>query len=361
MQSHPEIITSDIPDVLDRSLAAGNRKAPLLLAAYGIGKSMQGHLWSASNDFHYIDYRAAYKSFNDVRGFGVPDRERQLMTFLRDEDFDFHPEKRNCIHFEELLNAPSHVQKVLMQLILDDRIGTFRLPKGTFKFASSNRLAHKTGVERMLAALADRFAIYHIRPDLDSFTAYLEANGKSAEVLAFINANSDAPYNYDIAKWDGESNLPTFRSFERLDELVSSYPDTATAAADRLLSAHAAGCIGGKYGASFAQFLKLTHKIGDISKMVDEADTCTIPTEADIRWVIACRLITFANKQNLDEVLLLAHRLSVPSERSWKASKEPSAFQTYVCKAILRRRPEMVRTVQLLDWQQRYADVLTSI
>lgn len=355
-----EITTSDIVPVLTRNMLAGNRKPPLLLAVYGIGKSMQGRAFAKAQSMHYIDYRAAYKTFNDVRGYGVPNRESGKMEFLMDEDWDFAPDKPNCLHFEELLNAMPSVQKVLMQATLDRRIGKFIFPEDTFIFASSNRLTDKTGVERMLAALADRFAIYHIRPDLASFQSYLETHGKSAEVLAFINANSDAPYNFDIKKWDNESNLPTFRSFERLDEYVSSYTDAAEASADPLLVAHATACVGPKYGPMFAQFIKLVSKIGDINKMLDEADTCKIPSEPDLKWLVACRLIAIANKANLEKVFTLAHRLTSPGiNPNWKAEKDPSSLQTFVGNGLRRRRKDLLRTPEMLDWQQRYAHVIT--
>lgn len=355
---HTEITTPDIPSVLERNMKAGNRKPPLLLAIYGIGKSEQGAKFAEKFDMHYIDYRAAYKTFNDVRGFGVPNREARKMEFLMDEDWDFADDKPNCLHLEELLNATPSVQKVLMQATLDRRIGKFKFPSDTFMFASSNRLAHKTGVERMLAALADRFAIYHIRPDLKSFQNHLENFGQSQEVLAFINANTDAPYNFDPKQWDGETNIPTFRSFMRLDELISSYSDAVEASADPLLSAHACSCVGPKYGPMFAQFVKLVTKIGDIGKMLDEADTCKVPNEPDLKWLIACRLVAAADRHNLDAVLTLAHRLTA-SDADWKSQKDPNAMQTFVANGLRNRRKDLLRTPQLLDWQQRYGHVIT--
>jgi len=359
--SHIQITTAQITDVLDREYRAGNRKPPLLLALYGLGKSYQSQQFAAKNGMHYIDYRAAYKTFNDVRGFGVPNHESQKMVFYADEDFDFATDKPNCLHFEEVLNAAPSVQKVLMQIMLDRRIGKTRLADDTFVMASSNRRCHRTGVEPMLAALADRFSIYHVRPDFSSFMNYMNENAKSAEVLAFLNVNSDSPYNFDVAKWDGESNMPTFRSFERLDELAASYRNTKEMAEDDLLAAMASAKVGPKYGPMFAQFVRLSESIGDVNKMIDEADTCAIPVEADLRWIIACRLITAADKNKLSQVLTLSHRLSEPNEIDWSVNDEPSAMQTYVCTSIRRRRPELLRTAEMLDWQQKFAKTLTEV
>lgn len=354
--SHPEITSNDIPSVLERNLKAGNRKPPLLLAYYGLGKSMQGNKFAKNNGMHYIDYRAAYKTFNDVRGFGVPNRESGKMEFLIDEDFDFVDDKPNCLHFEEILNASQQTQKPLMQAMLDRRIGKFKFPADTFIFGSSNRLSQKTGVERLLAALADRFAIFHVRPDIDSYKGYLEQNGKAPEVLAFLSANPNATYDFDIKKWDGESNLPTFRSFDRLDDLTASYTNIREAADDPLFRANAASCVGAKYGEMFAQFIKLASRIGDVRDMIDNADTCKIPSEPDIKWLVACRAITEANKDNLPNVLTLAHRLSDPDQQTPDALL---SMESFVGNSIRRRKQDLLSVPAMLNWQLKHADALT--
>lgn len=243
-----------------------------------------------------------------------------------------------------------------MQGMLDRKIGQYEFPEDTVMFASGNRLSHKTGVERMLAALADRLAIYHVRPDLDSYMAYLQTNGKSSEVLAYLSSNPTATYDFDIQKWDSESNLPTFRSFDRLDELAASYEDSVEMSKDPLLRAHAAACVGPKQGEQFAQFVKLTSSVGDVGKMIDEADTCRIPNEVDIKWLIACRAIVLATKDNLDQVLLLSHRLTDTDN----SSRNLQAMESFVGNTIKRRKPDLMRTKAMIDWHIKHGDALSS-
>lgn len=356
--NHPEITTDQQQDVLTRNWKAGNRKPPLFLGIYGSGKSHGNTKWSEDNGFHFIDVRAPYMTFNDVRGFGVPNRETGKMEFFLSEDFDFVDDRPNYLFFDELLNASAAVQKVLMQVTLDRKIGNKPLPDGTFVGAASNRLSDRTGVERMLAALADRFAIYHIRPDLDSFMGYMEQHGSSPEVYAFLSSNPSAPYDFKIKEWDGESNLPTFRSFERLDELVTSYGDPKEAANDPLLRAHAASCVGGKYGEMFAQFIKLTSKVGDVDRMIEDADRCALPKEADLRWLIACRAIVLSNADNLKQVLTLAHRLTDPD---MKSPDTLQAMESFVGNSVRRRKKDLLRSTAMVEWQIKHADELTTV
>lgn len=339
-------------------MLSGNAKPPLFLGPVGVGKSSQARAFAEKHGYHYIDYRLSQKTFNDVRGFGVPNRKTGKMEFLMDEDLDFVDDKPNLFHCEELLNALQAVQKPALQITLDRRIGLKPLPADTLIMASSNRLTDKAGVERMIASLADRFSIYHVRPDIDSFMDYMEQFA-DARVLAFLKINSDAPYNFKMKDWDGESNFPTFRSFEALDKLLKSY-GAEDVSRDPLFPAHAAGCIGPKYGAMFAQFIKLTSKVGDVDKMLEDASTCKIPAEPDLRWVIACRLISMAERKNLDNVLLLAHRLSEPNDTSWRLNSQPTTMQTYVATSLIKRKPDLQRTVEMLEWQQIFSQDLVS-
>lgn len=353
-----EITTNDILDVCLREDKCGNKKPPIFLAWYGLGKSYQLAKFAKQIDAHYIDYRAAYKTFNDVRGFGVPDRESGLMRFLRDEDFDFVEGRRNVLHLEELLNAQQVVQKPLMQVMLDRRIGKFLLPEGTFICASSNRRDQKTGVETMLGAFADRVSIYLVRPDLQSFMDWYEANGESPEVFAFLSANPSAPYDFDLKEWKGETTFPTFRSFERLGELVASYDSPSEAANDSLFRAMAVAKVGPKHGEMFAQFIKLTSKVGDVGRMLDDADRCAIPKETDLRWLIACRTITLANPNNVDNVLTLAHRLTDPD---MDKPDTLQAMESFVGNSIRRRRKDLLRSSAMVNWQLKHADELTTV
>jgi hypothetical protein len=356
MSNHPEITTNDIVSVLERSAKTGNKKVPIFLGIYGLGKSHCGHEFALKTNRQYVDFRLPYRTFNDVRGFGIPNRERGVMEWLVDEDLPQDPNGSYAFHWEELTNAMPSVQKVAMQGMLDRKIGQYEFPEDTVMFASGNRLSHKTGVERMLAALADRLAIYHVRPDLDSYMAYLQSNGKSSEVLAYLSSNPTATYDFDIQKWDSESNLPTFRSFDRLDELAASYEGSVEMSKDPLLRAHAAACVGPKQGEQFAQFVKLTSSVGDVGKMIDEADTCRIPNEVDIKWLIACRAIVLATKDNLDQVLLLSHRLTDTDN----SSRNLQAMESFVGNTIKRRKPDLMRTKAMIDWHIKHGDALSS-
>lgn len=353
-----EITTNDIASVLDRSAKCGNKMPPIFLAPYGIGKSYSAAAWAAATQREYIDLRLAYYTFNEVRGFGVPDRDRGVMTFLPTEEFPQDPNGRYLVHWEELTNCMPQTQKVALQGFLDRRVGNYRFPADTIMMASGNRLKDKAHVERMSAALMNRMAVYHVRPDLSSFMGYLGKHGQSDIVFAFIQANQNAPYDYKIAEWDGESNLPTFRSFERLDELMASYADSNEVLNDPLLPAEAVARVGPKHGRMFAEFAKLTAAVGDVGQMIDDADRCAIPDRVDLRWIIGCKVIGMATKDNIENCLVLAHRLNDPARSN---PDDLLMIESFVGNTIRRRREDILRTPTMVKWVVKHGKQLSSI
>ena len=354
-----EITTSQIKEVLKRNIKAGSTKVPLFLGPFGLGKSHVANELSEELDLHYIDYRCAYKSFNDVRGYGVPNYETRTMEFLRDEDFDFHPTKQNLLNFDEVLQGNSNVQKVLFQAMHDRRIGKMIFPKDTIVMACSNRLSDKAGVERLNAALADRFAIYWVRPDLRSFTDHLAASGADL-VLAYIQTNPTALYDFDLKDWEGESSFPSNRSFAQLQKLTDSYASLDDMANDLLFVNHCQAYVGAKHGQMFSQFINIVREIGSVEALLEEADTCEIPKSAEMKWVVACKLISLANRKNLDKVLTLSHRLVDSTGQPWELLKSPNAMQQFVMDGVSRDRLDLCRHPQLNDWKRKFANTQTA-
>ena len=353
-----EITTNDIFDVIQRSALAGNRKPPIFLGPYGLGKSHSAAAFAAHDNREYIDFRLSYYTFNDVRGFGVPNRDKGVMEFLPTEDFPTNPDGRYLFHWEELTNCHPTTQKVAMQGILDRRVGNYHFPKDTIMMASGNRLGERTYVERLAAALADRLAFYHVRPDLDSFLGHMETHAQSDYVYAYVQANPEAPYSYDISKWDGESNLPTFRSLDRLDELVASYATADEIISDRLFAAHAASCIGPQRGREFAEFIKLTATVGNVADMLKDPLHCNLPQRTDLAWLVACKLISLADVTNFGAVLTISHRLTDPHMRE---PNDLQAMESYVGNAVRRRKPEVAKSRDGIAWLVKHGATLSRV
>ncbi len=174
--------------------------AKMFLGPPGVGKSMavreaaqkiaERNGWAYSEDrtgedvFTVIDVRASQLGEADVRGVPFPDYERGATRWLLPE---FLPREGQGILFLDEVNlAPPHVQSQLYQLILDRKIGSYKLPEGWMVVAAGNREEDMAYVEDMAAPLRNRMAIYHVEPDVDSWVAWAEKNGIDERVIAFV-------------------------------------------------------------------------------------------------------------------------------------------------------------------------------
>lgn len=362
-----EIRVTDIPDILERSEKAGNRKPPLFLALPGLGKSQQHAVYAAATGRKFYDIRLGYYTPSDVRGFGVPNRETHTMEFFISEDLPpAGSDESVLIHWDELTNALPATQKCALQGVLDRKIGQYSFPRDSLMSASGNRTSHNSHCESLSMALVDRFAIYNVIPGLDDTMNYLQDIGGAPLVVAFLSQTASALYDPDVVTedWDGEENIPSARSFERLSELIKSYKSEDDAANDRLLTAHAAGCIGTKNGKLFANFVQLSSKVGDVTHLINNADTCKIPNEMSIRWIIACKLVSAAKPETVEPVLHLARRLLPDPDGRL------SILETFVGKSLQRSRPELMTTPikgadgkpkqsALTEWTIKNAEALT--
>jgi hypothetical protein len=91
-----------------------------------------------------------------------------------------------CLFLDELPAAPPEVQKAFYSLLLERRVGEYRLPPGTWVVAAGNRSEDRAAVRTMSSALLNRVFVVPVRVDRDEWLAWAERNGLRAEVRAFV-------------------------------------------------------------------------------------------------------------------------------------------------------------------------------
>lgn len=91
-----------------------------------------------------------------------------------------------CLFLDELPAAPPDVQKAFYSLLLERRIGEYRLPPGTWVVAAGNRTDDRALVRTMSSALVNRVFVVPVRVDAAEWFAWAEAAGVRAEVRGFV-------------------------------------------------------------------------------------------------------------------------------------------------------------------------------
>jgi len=258
------------------------------------------------------------------------------------------------IHWDELLDAPLPIMRIVKQAMNDNCIGGLPFPMNTLQAASANGMDHGSFSERVPLSNANRLAWYEVGIDIDSFLNWLQEQGIYPELQACIQANMNVAYDIQVSKWDGKSNFASFRSLEEVGKMLNAEyieevgtPEDPnykrrlkSPTSDRLFEAKLNAIVGFKAAKVISTFLKIFEAVGSIDNLLRDPSGCRIPEDLPTKWVIACKLSGEATDENLDAVMKIAERLS----------GKKGFMEAYIAKSIGKNKPLLGGEPALIGW-----------
>ncbi len=204
------------PDDLQQSLRELIRnklqQSVMIWGPPGIGKSSIVHQVCDAAGLELIDLRLSQLAPTDIRGLPVPDGDS--MKWLPP---DFLPwDGCGVLSLDEINMALPAIQGIAQQLILDRRVGSYRLPDGWFIWAAGNKRSDYAAVHEMSAPLLNRFIHFDVGPSLDAFKTYAIARGFHEDVVGFLTFKPTLLHklSLDNPQW------PSPRSWEMASDLL---------------------------------------------------------------------------------------------------------------------------------------------
>jgi MoxR-like ATPase len=260
-------------------------------------------------------------SGTDLRGLPVP--EGGIARWYPPE---FLPRAGKGVLFLDELNlAAPAVQGVAQQLILDRRVGSYRLPEGWLVWAAGNRKEDRAAVYDMPGPLANRFVHLEVGPDLPSFLGYAARTDLAEKVIAFLSFRGDLLHKVDPHRpaW------PSPRTWEMAGQL-------------HLAGLPLSGAVGEGPAAEFQSFLEIYDSLPDLEAILQgEGAKLKLPSEPSKRYAVAVGL---AARADTPPKALEAFR--------WVQEKAgPEWTQLYASQMItrLRERGKLGELAQLVD------------
>lgn len=229
----------------------------MIWGAPGIGKSSIVAQVANATGLQLIDLRLSQLAPTDLRGLPVPDNEQRISRWYPPE---FLPRDGKGILFLDEVNlAPPVMQGMAQQLILDRRVGSYRVPGAWFVWAAGNRKEDRGSTFDMPAPLANRFLHFALEANLDDFKTYAIGQSIHEEILAFLSFRPEllhkldpqqpawpSPRSWmaadallrrglvDISPAVGEAVYAEFLAFLRLQEILPNVPDILSGAGDTI-------------------------------------------------------------------------------------------------------------------------------
>lgn len=177
-----------IEQFADRRL---RQRATMLWGTRGVGKSSVVQQVAAHFGVPLVDLRLTTIEPVDLRGAIYAD-DRQARTVWFPPEFLPGPDQPEGILFlDELTAADQRLQISAYSLILDRKVGHYRLPDGWQVVAAGNAAFHGAVSHDMGTALADRMFHFHVQTTIEAFLAHALAHGFAPEVLAYLRVRPD--------------------------------------------------------------------------------------------------------------------------------------------------------------------------
>jgi hypothetical protein len=207
------------------------KKRPIFLwGPPGIGKSDIVHQIAEQMNAHVIDVRLSLWEPTDIKGIPYFDSNANKMVWAPPgelPDAEMAAQHDSILLFlDEMNSAAPAVQAAAYQLILNRRVGTYRLPDNVFIVAAGNREADKGVTYRMPAPLANRFLHLEMRVDFDDWFQWAVNNNIHKDVVGFLTFSKKDLYDFDPKS--PSRSFATPRSWSFVSELLEDSLDEST-------------------------------------------------------------------------------------------------------------------------------------
>jgi hypothetical protein len=196
------------------------------------------------------------------------------------------------LFLDELTSAPQMTQAGCYQLVLDRKLGEYRLPDGWVVIAAGNPASERGVHFSMPRPLRNRFVHLDLEPDFMDWCKWAVKARIRPEIIAFLRFKPallhDADPKSDLNAW------PTPRSWEMASNVLSGFARRqqsgfftgSTEIEAQLLE----GTVGQAATSELVAFLRLFRELPSIDEILLNPDSAPLPDEPSARIAIATAL-----------------------------------------------------------------------
>jgi hypothetical protein len=220
-----EIISRTVgPKAAKKSISrAFKAKRPIFLwGPPGIGKSDIIKQLGDDLEAHVIDIRLSLWEPTDIKGIPYFDANSGRMAWAPPielpSEIEAAQHKNIVLFMDEMNSAAPAVQAAAYQLVLNRRVGTYKLPDNVLIVAAGNREADKGVTYRMPAPLANRFVHLEMAVSFDDWFQWATDNRIHKDVAGFLQFSKKDLYDFDPRS--SSKAFATPRSWTFVSELL---------------------------------------------------------------------------------------------------------------------------------------------
>ena len=276
---------SHLIPILEQELIStdkGTHTPVMLWGPPGVGKSRIVAELAEQYETPMIDLRLSQIEPSDLRG--IPYREGDGVEWAVPRmlpNAERHGEK-GILFLDEINAAPPSVSAAAYQLILDRRLGEYRVPPGWAIFAAGNRQGDRGVSHVMPTPLANRFTHYEIEVNLEDWVTWAIKEGIDENIIGFLRFRPELLFEFE--QTENPIAFPSPRTWEFAHRALQKFDGKP-----ELLSAALEACVGEAAGIEFMAYLEHLEKLPDIDAII-RGEQVDIPDEVDLQYAVAAAL-----------------------------------------------------------------------
>ncbi|MBC6714762.1 AAA family ATPase [Aurantimonas sp. DM33-3] len=304
-----------------------------LWGAPGVGKSDTVRQIANDRDIPMIDFRAILRDPVDLRG--LPSVNGDTAKWLAPDDLPRADRdgEEGIFFMDELNAAPASVQAACFGLVLDRKVGEYRLPEGWRIIAAGNRQADRAAAQRMPTALANRFAHIDIEPDVESFSAWAFKNNVDPMVVAFVRFRSGLLHNME---GNDLRAFPTPRAWSQVAKIAN--------APEALRLSLVTGLVGEGAAAEFEGFVRVYKDLPSLDLVLANPTGAPLVKDPAAKYAISAGLARKVDRKTFGAAMAYTSRIS-------------REFNIMMVIDAVRRDPGLSHTQAFTTWATENQDV----
>lgn len=276
----------------------------------GVGKSQLVAQVATQHNVELIDIRLSQLEPSDLRG--IPFRHNDLVEWAVPRmlpNAERHGE-RGLLFLDEITSATPAVSAAAYQLILDRKLGEYKVPDGWVIIAAGNRQGDRGVTYSMPSPLSNRFSHYNFDVNIDDWVSWAHTHAIDERVIAFLRFRPELLFDFDPAL--DPVAFPTPRSWEFAHRALKKFKSGSL-----ILSNALQACVGNAAGVELNAFIDNLDNLPDIQAIL-AGEHVRIPDSIDLQYALASALVgqavnISANEQSDSASTTLGNILSFAS------------------------------------------------
>lgn len=311
-------------------------RASMLWGTRGVGKSSIVRQVADHFGVALIDLRLTTIEPVDIRGAIYADDTQGKTVWFPPEFLPTPDQPEGILFLDELTAADQRLQISAYSLILDRRVGHYRLPEGWQVVAAGNASFHGAVSHDMGTALADRMFHFNVQTVIDAFLSHAVARGFAPEVMAYLKVRPDKLDDTQTQLANDHLIGASPRGWEDISNVLRS------GLSEQVKRVFVQGRIGAANAAEFFGVLKEIQAGVDVVALLEaepgEATAALLPTNLDALYGLIYALLAAATDRER-----MARALAIIEQLPDAPAREPLPIreaQTLAMELLLERALE---------------------